>query len=103
MTGAFTDGRLSWTACTGSLPSAAIRAAVSSNVRPGFAARLTWTRPEPMSNGSAGVVRFSLTTLVVAVVMIADLIWPGVQVGCRAFSRMAEPAMCGDAMEVPAM
>ena len=56
-----------------------------------------------MSNGSAGVTRSSLTTSVMAVVIIADLICPGVQSGCRAASRMAEPAMCGDDIDVPAI
>ena len=36
-------------------------------------------------------------------VISADLIWPGVQVGCSAFTRMAEPAMCGEDIEVPAI
>src|SRR4029453_2723079 len=35
--------------------------------------------------------------------MSADLICPGVKPGFSAFSRIAEPAMCGDDIEVPAM
>ena len=49
------------------------------------------------------MVRSSLTTLVLAVVIMADLMAPGVQSGCSAFSSSAEPAMCGDDIEVPAM
>jgi len=56
-----------------------------------------------MSNGSAGVVRFSLTTVVVAAVISADFTWPGVHVGCNANCSTAEPAMCGAAIDVPAI
>ena len=56
-----------------------------------------------MSNGSAGVVRSSLTTLVSADVIRADLICPGDQVGCVARRRIAAPATCGDDIEVPAI
>ena len=64
-------------------------------------ASATSIRPAPKSNGSAGVVRSSLTTSVVAVVIRADLIWPGVHDGCLAISRMAAPATCGDDIDVP--
>jgi hypothetical protein len=74
MTGALIDGMLRFTAWTGSLASAAIRAAVSSNVRPGIQELCSWMRPAPKSNGSAGVTPSSLTTLSTAVVMSADLI-----------------------------
>ena len=60
-------------------------------------------RPAPMSNGSALVVSSSLSTSVIDVVIRADLIWPGVQVGCAAFIRIAAPATCGEDIEVPAI
>ena len=101
--GAFTDGRLASTAFNGLASMAARLSAVSSKVRPGLPAAPRLIRPAPMSNGSAGVARSCLTTDVVAVVIRADLIWPGVQSGCRALSSTAEPAMCGDDIEVPAM
>src|SRR4051794_34357993 len=103
MTGTFTDGRLTLIAVTGSLPSDAIRTADSSNTTGAAPATLRSTRPAPKSNGSAGVVRSSLTTLVTDVVISADLIAPGVQSGCSDCSRIAEPAMCGDDIEVPAI
>jgi hypothetical protein len=56
-----------------------------------------------MSNASAGVFRSSLTTLVVAVVISADRIRPGLQSGCRALSQAAPPATCGDDIDVPAI
>jgi len=50
------------------------------------------------------VVPSSLVTpAVLAVVSSADLIWPGVQVGCSAATSAAEPAACGDDIEVPAI
>ena len=103
MIGAFTDGRLRWTALTGSVARRSMSAALASNVRPGFPATVRSMRPAPTSNGSVGVVRSSLTTSVIAVVISADLIWPGVHVGCSALSRTAEPAECGDDIEVPAI
>src|SRR4029079_16797980 len=54
-------------------------------------------------NASAGVAPSSLTTLVLAVVIMADLIWPGVQSGCSALSSAPEPAICGLDIEVPAI
>ena len=60
-------------------------------------------RPPPMSNGSAGVVRSSFTTLVVAVVSSADLMAAGDQSGWSAFRSSAEPATWGDDIDVPAM
>ena len=59
-------------------------------------------RPAPMSNGSAAVAPSSfLTPLVLAVVISADLIIAGVQVGCSAIKSAADPAECGLDMEVP--
>ena len=101
--GALIDGVLTSSAVIGLLPSVAIRSAVSSNTIGASPALLRSTRPPPKSNGSAGVTRSSLTTSVIAVVISADLIAPGVQSGWSAFSRIADPAMCGDDIEVPAM
>ena len=101
--GALIDGVLTSSAVIGLLPSVAIRSAVSSNTIGASPALFRSTRPAPKSNGSAGVTRSSLTTSVIAVVISADLIAPGVQSGWSAFSRIAEPAACGDDIEVPAM
>src|SRR6188472_57989 len=103
MTGASIEGMLRWMAVSGLSPRAAKSAADSSNVSGAAAACATSMRPEPKSNGSAGVVRSSLTTSVVAVVIRADLIWPGVHVGWAALRSRPEPATCGDDIEVPAM
>src|SRR5262249_57988303 len=59
------------------------------------------SRPEPMSYGSAGVTPSCLTTVVLALVISADLIWPGDQSGCSALSSAPAPATCGDDMDVP--
>src|ERR1019366_2751478 len=101
--GMLTDGRLRLIAVSGFSPRLAMLAAVSSKTIWASPALLRSTRPEPMSNGSAAVFRSSLTTFVVAVVMIADLMSPGVHVMCCALRRMAAPAMCGDDIDVPAM
>ena len=77
--------------------------AVASKVRPGSPALVRSTRPEPSSKALAGVTPSSLTTWVQAVVISADLIWPGVQSGCSALISAPEPAMCGLDMDVPAM
>src|SRR5690349_18845515 len=66
-------------------------------------AAATSIRPAPMSSGSAGVVSSSLTTLVFADVMSADLTWPGVQNGWTALTRIAAPATCGADIDVPAI
>src|SRR5262245_18419244 len=101
--GAFTDGMLRWTAVSGSLAMAAKLSAVSLNVTGAALAAPMSIRPLPRSNGSAGVLRSSLTTSVVAVVMRADLIWPGPQSGWAALSSKAAPATCGDDIDVPAI
>ena len=101
--GTSTDGRFRPTASVGDADMAAKRSAVSSNDSEASPALVRSMRPPPMSNGSAGVVRSSLTTLVVAVVSSAVLMAAGVQSGWSAFSRRAEPATCGDDIEVPAM
>jgi hypothetical protein len=50
------------------------------------------------------VVPFSLVTLaVIAVVSSADLICPAVQLGCNPATSAAEPAACGDDIDVPAI
>ena len=103
MVGALIDGMLRSIALIGSPLRDANLAAVSEIVSGALLARPTSIRPAPMSNGSAGVVRSSLTTVVLAWVIMADLIWPGPQPGCSALSRIAAPAMCGDAIEVPAI
>jgi hypothetical protein len=36
-----------------------------------------------------------------ALVISADLIWPGFQFGCNAFTNAAAPALCGEDIEVP--
>src|SRR5262245_52046881 len=103
MIGAFTEGRLRWTELIGSLPSTAMFAAVSSSTRPGLLALVRSMRPAPSSDGSAGVVRSSLTTEVLAVSISADLIWAGVQLGWADLSSTAAPALCGEDIDVPAM
>ncbi len=101
--GRLIDGRLRLIAVAGFAPSAPRLAPDSSNTMGASAASCRSTRPAPMPNGSAAVVRSSLRRLVTDVVISADLIAPGVQLGRRALSRMADPAMAGAAIEVPAM
>ena len=76
---------------------------MASNVSPVLAASARSTRPDPKSNGSAGVAPSSLTTSWMAVVISADLIWPGDHSGRSAAIRAADPAMCGDDIDVPAI
>ena len=56
-----------------------------------------------MSNGVAGVMPSSLTTLWTEEVMSADLICSGVHEGWAALTRADTPAACGLDIEVPAM
>ena len=88
MTGALIDGRLR---CDGvdRVVAQARTCAAASRRTSGRGCRRPCrsTRPAPMSNGSAGVVRSSLTTSVIAVVISADLIWPGVQSGGSAVEQ----------------
>uniref|UniRef100_A0A7C8Z953 Uncharacterized protein n=1 Tax=Opuntia streptacantha TaxID=393608 RepID=A0A7C8Z953_OPUST len=75
---------------------------------PGSRARFGSTCPEPMANGEASFVA-SPSSLIglpelssgFAVVIIADLIAAGLQVGCAALRRAATPEAWGHAMDVP--
>ena len=62
--------------------------------------------PAPSSNAFAGL-RFPSASVTVASctdeVIRADLICPGVQLGCTALTRAETPAECGLDMDVPAM
>ena len=49
------------------------------------------------------MVPSSLTTSWTALVISADLIWPGVQLGWAALMSNAVPEACGEDIEVPAM
>src|SRR4051812_32547756 len=77
-------------------------AAVAAIVRPGSPARVRSIRPDPWSKTPAGDPSPRIRPWW-AVVMRADLIWPGVQAGCRARRRAAAPVTWGAAIEVPAM
>ncbi len=68
---------------------------------PGSIASFGTMWPAPKSNGSAGVVPSSLTTLCRPVVISADLIAAGVQSGCASRSSAATPATCGTDIDVP--
>ena len=103
MVGALIDGMLRSIAFTGLAVWVAIAAPVSEIVSGAWAARPTSIRPAPMSKGSACVRSSSFSTRVIAEVIIADLICPGLQLGWSALSRMAAPAMCGADIEVPAI
>jgi hypothetical protein len=73
-----------------------------SKVTPTRLAPFRSRRPAPTSKGSAGVTPSSLTSPDAwAVLVRAVLTSSGVQPGCLARSRAAEPATWGDAMEVP--
>src|SRR3954464_9097374 len=66
------------------------------------------TRPAPYPNGLACepesfLIGWPAGSLSVAVVIIADLIAIGDQVGCLAFSTAAMPATCGVDIDVPLM
>ena len=76
-------------------------APVSFSTRPAFAALVRSTRPAPLMFGSTVALPVSSSTAVLAVVISAERICVGVQVGCVALSSSAEPAMCGVAIEVP--
>ena len=79
-------------------------APVASNVRPGSPATFRLTRPEPIVERVGRCCAVLLDhAFVLAVVISADLIWPGVQVGWRPLISGAEPAMCGLDIEVPAI
>ena len=101
--GALTDAMLASMAGNVPDPTSMKSAAGVSKVRAASAARSIRRRPEPLSNGSAGVARSSLVMAVVAVVLSADRTCPGVQSGWRSISSAAAPATWGDAIEVPAM
>ena len=58
---------------------------------------------EELSDLGLDVRRGGSTTSVVAVVIRADLICPGVQSGCRATRSAADPATCGEDIDVPAI
>ncbi len=74
----------------------------SSKVRPGSPALVRSMRPAPISSTLAGTVcAVSSQTSVTEVVINADLIWVGVQLGCICLSSAAAPATCGAAMLVP--
>src|SRR3954470_21978410 len=66
-------------------------------------ARSARIEPAPSSNGVAGVTPSSLTTFVTADVDMAEMIIPGVQVGCAALISADTPAACGLDIEVPAI
>ena len=76
---------------------------LTSNVTVGLIARFARTEPAPRSNGVAGVTPSSFSTFCTDEVINADLIWPGVQLGCAAFSSAATPAECGLDIDVPAI
>src|SRR5690242_7529577 len=99
----YTDGSLRSIRCSGSVRTAFICAGVALRTRPGSTTPLRFTRPAPSSNGVAGVEPSALTTLVVAVIISADLTSAGVRPGCKANTSAAEPVMCGADIEVPAI
>ena len=73
ITGALIEAMFRWMALSSSAVRAAKSAADSSSVSGDAAAAATSIRPDPKSNGSAGVVRSSFLTFVIAVSMSADL------------------------------
>ena len=84
-------------------PALAVKsAAVSLMVSTGASARSARIDPAPRSNTPAAEPS-GLTTPWSDEVMRADLIWPGVHVGCAAFTRADTPVACGADIEVPAI